>query len=185
MAVGFGLHGRFELGPALALSVAYALATRVRFEAGAGWGDASQLILVPMLFVIPAPVVPAFVALGLFMATLVGVVRGTVHPDRLLRASQNLYAAGPALVFAVAGVHGAVWSKAPFVVAAFAAQVVLDLAPSTLREWIALGVPPRIQLSVVARVYMVDALLTPIGFIAALAAGDQPYRVLLILPLVG
>jgi putative nucleotidyltransferase with HDIG domain len=59
-----------------------------------------------------------------------------------------------------------------------------DILASTMREWLALGIPPRWQLAVMARVYMVDALLTPIAVMAAIAAGGDPYRVLLVLPVI-
>src|SRR5438552_2086309 len=38
-------------GPTLALVLAYAIATRVRFHVGAGFMSPTQVILVPMLFV--------------------------------------------------------------------------------------------------------------------------------------
>src|SRR5437667_263307 len=79
--------------------------------------------------------------------------------DRLFRVGQNLYAVGPALVFAVAGVNGGTWSDAPLLVPAFAAQVVLNLVPTTLHARIALGIPPRVHLAVLRRVFLVDALL--------------------------
>jgi putative nucleotidyltransferase with HDIG domain len=40
-----------------------------------------------------------------------------------------------------------------------------------------------VQAAVLARVYMVDALLTPVGLLAAFGAQDEPYRTLLVLPL--
>jgi putative nucleotidyltransferase with HDIG domain len=43
----------------------------------------------------------------------------------------------------------------------------------------------RIQFAVLARVYMVDAMLTPVGLMAAFAAQDNAYRTLLVLPLIG
>jgi HD-GYP domain-containing protein (c-di-GMP phosphodiesterase class II) len=184
IAAGFEWNRSFDLGPALCLTLVYALASRARFELGAGWGDCSQLVLVPMLFEIPAPLVPVFVAAGLFLSTLIDVVRGRVHPDRLLIFAGNLYAVGPALVFAIAHVENPSWSDAAIYLGAFGAQIASDLLPTTLREWMVNGVAPRIHLSVLERVYMVDTLLTPIGLLAAFAAGDEPYRVLLILPLI-
>src|SRR5260370_494925 len=66
-----------------------------------------------------------------------------------------------------------------------AAQVVVDLAVSTVREWAALGVSPRLQAAVLVRVYAVDALLTPIGVLAAAATVDNDYYALIVLPLIG
>jgi len=184
MAFAFEQNVSFELGPAVVLTVAYALASRVRFEVGAGFGDCSQLVFVPMLFFIPAALVPVFVAAGLFLSTLVDVLRGSVHHDRLLLFAGNLYAVGPALVFAIAGVGEPTWSDGLIYLAAFAAQIAFDLVPTTLREWMVNGVPPRIHLNVLTRIYLVDTLLSPIGLMVAIAAGDEPYRVLFVLPLI-
>ena len=53
----------------------------------------------------------------------------------------------------------------------------------TTREWLVLGVAPRLQLRMTGLVFLVDALLTPIGLLAALAAQDEPMAFLLVLPL--
>src|SRR6476660_5371760 len=91
-------------GPTIALVIAYALATRVRFHVGAGFMSPTQVILVPMLFVVPEPWIPALVALGFLLGRLPDLVRGRVHPDRALSAvADAAYSVGPALVFAAAG----------------------------------------------------------------------------------
>src|SRR2546427_494815 len=79
---------------------------------------------------------------------------GRVHPDRALSAvADAAYSVGPALVFAAAGVDTFDWGDGAIFAAAFAAQVVVDLAVSTVREWAALGVSPRLQAAVLIRVY--------------------------------
>jgi HD-GYP domain-containing protein (c-di-GMP phosphodiesterase class II) len=61
----------------------------------------------------------------------------------------------------------------------------VDFVLSPLRLWLARGISPEIQFAVLGRVYMVDALLTPVGLMAAFAAQGNPYRTLLVLPLIG
>ena len=51
------------------------------------------------------------------------------------------------------------------------------------REWFGVGVAPRALVPVLARVYLVDLLLAPIGFLAALAAVDEPFGFVAVLPL--
>jgi HD-GYP domain-containing protein (c-di-GMP phosphodiesterase class II) len=173
-----------DLGQAAAYTVAYALACRVRFHVGAGYMTPLQLVLVPMLFVLPVATVPLFVALGFTLARVPDWIAGRAHGDRGLAAFADAWhAVGPALVFAAAGITHPDWHDGPWYVAAFGAQVLTDVVASTTREWAALGVSPRIQLPVLARIYMVDALLAPIGLLAAFAADGQPYRGLLVLPL--
>jgi HD-GYP domain-containing protein (c-di-GMP phosphodiesterase class II) len=62
--------------------------------------------------------------------------------------------------------------------------MLFDVMASTIREWVATGLGPRLHIRVMTRVYMVDALLWPIGLFVAFAAEDAPYRALLVLPLV-
>ena len=45
-------------GTVLALIAVYAVASQVEFEVGAGWAVPTQLLLVPMLFVLPVATVP-------------------------------------------------------------------------------------------------------------------------------
>jgi putative nucleotidyltransferase with HDIG domain len=183
MVAAFGV-GDFSLGPALALTAAYVLASRVRFDVGAGYVDPSQLVLVPMLFVIPPALVPAFVLLGLALSRVPDVLAGRVHPDRVVMPGAAWYSVGPALVFAAANVDPAGdWADAPIYLLAFAAQVVVDVVVNTIRERVALGIAPSIQIVVLARAYLVDLLLTPIGVMAVVAAQGHAYRALLVLPL--
>ena len=61
-----------ELDPwlAAALVAAYALGSRVRFYVGANYTVPTQVVLVPMLFVLPTPLVPALVALAQLVSVL-------------------------------------------------------------------------------------------------------------------
>jgi len=69
--------------------------------------------------------------------------------------------------------------------AAFGAQTLFDVGSSTLRSWLGLGVPPDLQPELLGWVTLVDALLSPIGLLAAMAAAQEPYSALLVLPLAG
>jgi HD-GYP domain-containing protein (c-di-GMP phosphodiesterase class II) len=73
----------------------------------------------------------------------------------------------------------------PIYVAALGAQFALDYGSAALREWSALGVPPKVQLRAMGWVYMIDSGLATIGLAVAFAATDSPYGVVLAIPLVG
>jgi HD-GYP domain-containing protein (c-di-GMP phosphodiesterase class II) len=185
IALAFDDPRELDFGVAAALTLAFALAARVRFDVGPGYTTPVQLILWPMLFELPAAAVPACVAIGYMLSKLPDLQSGRVHPDRVFVAAADAwFAVGPAIVFAAAGLTSPDWSDVPWYLLAFAAQAGCDLAASTIRVYLGLGVPPQMQLRVLVRVWMVDLLLAPVGLLAAFAAEGAPYRSLLLLPLI-
>ena len=162
----------------------YALVSRIEFPIGAGYVVPSYLVLVPMLVLLPPGVVPLLVAAGLMLGALGQWAAGHGGPERVLFSIPDAWhAVGPALVLiAFAGVDGGP-GQALVYLGAFAAACLFDLVSATLREAAAMDVPPRVQIRVLARVWLVDACLAPIGLLAAQSALDAPVRVLLVLPL--
>ncbi|MEA2195502.1 MAG: hypothetical protein QOG42_1936, partial [Solirubrobacteraceae bacterium] len=169
----------------LALIVAIAIASRVEFDAGAGYVTPVQLVFVPILFVADPAWAPLLVAAGLVLSRLVEASRGGSVPRHALVAIGNAwFAMGPALVLVIAGVDAPVWERWPVYVAALASQFLADGVAGIAREWLVLGVPPRLQLRMMGLVFLVDILLTPVGLLAALTAQKEPFAFLLVLPLV-
>jgi putative nucleotidyltransferase with HDIG domain len=173
------------LGVVVGLVIAMALVTRVQFDVGAGFVSPLQLVLVPALFVVHPAWAPVVVAAGLVLARLGDVVRDR-NPERLLVAIGNSwFAVGPALVLAAGDVTTPAIEHWPLYLLALASQFAGDTATGIAREWLVLGVPPRLQLRMTGLVFLVDILLTPIGLLAALVAQDAPLAFLLVLPLAG
>jgi HD-GYP domain-containing protein (c-di-GMP phosphodiesterase class II) len=171
---------------ALALIAAYALTARVRFAVGYGFTVPTQIVFVPMLFLLPAGLVPLCVVLAEVLGDLPEYARRR-HPSRmLLSVGDGWHAVGPALVIGLAGIVTPSLSDWPVLLLALAAQLVFDFATSTVRQWLWLGVPPGLQPRLFAWVALVDVLLSPIGLLAAMAAAaDKGYAALLVLPLAG
>ena len=96
--------------------------------------------------------------------------RGRLHPQRLLWVlSDAWFAVGPAVVFLLAGVRRAPsWSDWPIYLAR-ARRAVRAATCSARRR--ANGSPtasrPKLQLDVLREVWLVDALLAPVGLLAA------------------
>lgn len=175
-----------DLPLALALVGAYALVGRVRFAARYGFTVPTQLIFVPMLFLLPVGAVPLFVAAAIVLGSLPEYLNGRLHHRRALVAlSDSWHAVGPALVLGLAGSPEPSLSQWPILLAALGSQLVLDHLVSRLCEWIGLGISPRIEPAPLAWIALVDVLLSPIGLLAAIAATVEPYAVLLVLPLAG
>jgi hypothetical protein len=124
----------------------------------------TELILVPMLFVLPVGLVPLAVAAGVVVGSLDEHVRGSLSLPRVgMRVVFAWYAVGPALVLGLAGERGPQLSDWPLYVVALLSQFVLDTLCAAGREWLALGVRPSVQLRAMVWVYAIDAGLAPSG----------------------
>jgi HD-GYP domain-containing protein (c-di-GMP phosphodiesterase class II) len=170
----------------LALVGAYALAYNVEFEVGPGLAVATQLVFVPMLFLLPLELVPLAVAAGVMLGNVLELAGGRIRLERVLgRLGEATYSLGPVLVLAAAGAPAA-GEATPLVLAlALAAQFAFDFLHASSHTKIALGLSPRVFLRDLSVAWAVDCTLAPVGFLAALAAQDHPALVLLVLPLVG
>jgi diguanylate cyclase (GGDEF)-like protein len=169
---------------AAALIVSLALASRVRLYVGAGSALPTQLVLVPMLFLLPPAAVPACVAVGIVLGDAVDVARRRAHPERLIAGVPDAWnAVGPALVFAAAGSPEPGPADWGVLVFALLAQCLTDVLATTFRESLGRGIAPASQLRVLGAVYLIDVCLTPVGLAIAIACSSRPYAFLLVLPL--
>jgi HD-GYP domain-containing protein (c-di-GMP phosphodiesterase class II) len=166
---------------------AYVFAYRLEFEINTGSAVPTQLVLVPMLFVLPLGLVPLVVAGSIVLASLIDAARGLIHPERILLqvGSNAWHSVGPVLVLGLAGEAPPELSSWPLYAAALLAQFAFDFAAPALREWAVLGVPPKLQLRQMTSVYLIDAGLAPVGLAIAFAAVESPTGVALALPLIG
>jgi HD-GYP domain-containing protein (c-di-GMP phosphodiesterase class II) len=163
----------------------YGALSRVGFETGVGYAIPVQLVLVPMLFVLPLPWVPFCVAAG-YLLRDPRRLRQMTLPRASLRLVSSWHALGPAVVLALAAAPGdrfPHWSAWPVYVGALAAQIALDSAVTWVREE-GLGAP-HLPLRTQGFTYAVDAGLAPIGLLVAFATADHPALVVVVLPLVG
>ena len=171
---------------AILLVVLFAAASCVKLEDWLGHTDTSQIVIVPMLYFLPCAVVPLAVCCGLLLGHLPDYIRGRRHPSRaLLSLGNSWYAIAPALVFAFGSGGDPDLSDWPLLAAALGAQFALDSMVSTARDWIGLGVPPRMQPRLLAWVFLADACLAAVGLFAALIVVQEPAALLLLVPLPG
>jgi HD-GYP domain-containing protein (c-di-GMP phosphodiesterase class II) len=167
------------------LVVCFAVLAHVRFDVGAGFTVPTQLLFVPMLFLLPPQIVPAVVAAGFMLADVPRVVRDGLPIGRLaLRLGDSWFSVGPALLLALHGGGGARVGDWWLYAAALATQLAGDFVASWVRDAIhGDGASPREQLLEARWVYTVDALLSSVGLLAAFAAEGRPALVVLVLPL--
>lgn len=178
------LHWERPFRPATAvlLVLTLALVSRIEFEIGTGSVVPTQLVLVPMLLLLPAPVVPICVAAGYVLGGVVDHTQGRRHLQRLaVLLGSCWHAVGPALLLSLFASPTSRWSQWPLYLGALAAQFALDFASSAGREWLAFRISPRKLLPFFRWVYTVDALLAPVGFLAARESETTRYAFLLAL----
>ena len=165
--------------------VSYAIASRIDFEIGTGSAVPTQLVLIPMLALLPVKYVPLCVLVGLLLGGIPEYVRGQVPIDRsLLRFVNSWHAVGPALVLIAAGEPQPTPSHLPVWAAALAAQFAFDFGSTALRDSLGLGVAPLSLVRFMVWIWTVDLALTPVAILAALGCRDQPWLIAFTLPLI-
>jgi HD-GYP domain-containing protein (c-di-GMP phosphodiesterase class II) len=170
----------------VAYIVSYALASRIDFEIGTGSAVPTQLVLVPMLALLPVQYVPLCVLAGLLLGGVPEYMRGRVPLERsLLRFVNSWHAVGPALVLVLAGQPQPTSRHLPVYALALAAQFVFDFGSTALRDRLGLGVSPLSLLRFMVWIWAVDFALTPIALLAALGSRPHPLLVVFTLPLIG
>ena len=170
----------------LAFGVAYFLVEGIQFSSGAGWAVPTQLMLVPMLLLLPTRLVPLVVATAMVASSLRDTARDGIAPERaLLAVADAWFALSPAVVIVAFGAQVPELSHWPAYVAALAAQLVVNSAVFAARSAMGgVAAPVRELMHDMRIAHRVDILLSPIGFLAALAATSTPLAGLLVLALI-
>jgi putative nucleotidyltransferase with HDIG domain len=169
---------------ALAFVAAYVVAGRIEFTVGAGFAIPTQLVFVPMLLLLPTPLVPLLVALANVVSAVWGVRSEGMAPGRVLFApGDSTFALAPAVVIVAFGAQLPTWAHLPVYALAFGAQLGGDALLYGVRGRITYGLRLRETIAELRLGARVDALLTPVGLLAAFGAADAPGGALLVLAL--
>jgi len=186
LAVLVGSPREAALTTLVAFVVSYAIASRIDFEIGTGATVPTQLVLVPMLALLPVQYVPLCVLAGLLLGGLPEYVRGRVPLERsALRFVNSWHAVGPALVLVFTGQPEPTPRHLPVYALALAVQFAFDFGSTALRDRLGLGVSPLSLLRFMVWIWAVDFALTPIALLAALGCRSHPTLVVFTLPLIG
>jgi putative nucleotidyltransferase with HDIG domain len=174
----------FDAPLAACLVAAYAVLASTDFRTGTGVVVPTQIVFVPMLLLLPTPVVPLLVAAAVVLSSSAQAIRGRVAPARVpFGVADAWFAVGPAAVLVALGAQTPDWGDAPAYAAALAAQFACDGVVTFLRARRD-GARLTEVLGELRQGYRFDALLAPVGLLAAFGAADAPYTTLLVLPLV-
>jgi putative nucleotidyltransferase with HDIG domain len=180
LAIAAPWHRSVPVGGLVALLAAWTVVERVKFPVAGGWTRPTMLVFVPMLFVLPTPIVPLIAMGAMLLRALPDFVRGRARPVMVpALIGDAWFSIGPVLVIVLFGADTFSWSHWPVYVLALAAQIAFDLTATIGRCWFAEGISPRVQLPLLAWVYLVDVALAPLGLVIAASAVVRPGLALL------
>ena len=187
MALYLGSPRSLDVVTVATLGVAYVIACRAKFDIADGYTVPTELVLVPMLFLLPTPVVPLVVSLSWLLGRLIDYATGRTSVHRAFHVFGDCWhAVGPALVIALAGAQVFSWDSWPVYLLALLAQFAFDFAAAAVRARLIDGASPATVLRMIVPVYGLDAALAPVGLLAAAAAvALGPGVALLVIPLAG
>ena len=174
----------FAVLPALLCLALFVIATRVEFDTPFGFTVATQLAFIPLVFALPVVLAPMVVVLGFLLAAIPDLRKGSLRPSRLIKCVGNAwFSIGPVAVFAIAQIqprHASGW----LLLAALAAQFLVDLVAAWIRFSIAHGVRLREHLGN-SWVYLIDLALSGVGLAVAEEVHGAGYAPLAVLPILG
>lgn len=171
---------------AIVMVGAYAIASRVDYPIATGVAVPTQLFLVALFSEADARLVPLLAMAGLMLGTTAMVGLGRSRWDRLVMAGGDaMHVLGPAVVLTVAGHTDATTAPWEILLLAFAGQCAVEFGSSSIRDWVILGLRPRVEALVALQVWAVDAALTPVAIMAVVTADAHgiPWAPLMLLPL--
>ena len=143
-----------------AFALVYAALSRVEFRLGDGMILPTQLLLLPMLLLLPTPFVPLLIVAAQVASATLNLALGRISPQRIVLAVNDAaFALAPAIVLIALDAETPHWSLWPAYLAALLAQFAADAIREPLRSWLACGLHPRVVLAEMAQTYRVDALL--------------------------
>jgi HD-GYP domain-containing protein (c-di-GMP phosphodiesterase class II) len=184
MAVLMPWRQPLEPATLVVLVIAYVIACQAQFDVADGYTVPTELVLVPMLFLLPPPLVPLIVSLAWASGRVVDHARGRISVYRAFHVfGDSWHAVGPALVLGLAATPFS-WSDWPIFIAALTAQFAFDFGATAIRQRLIDGAAPWSQLRLLLSVYGLDAALAPIGLLVAFTAIEVGAWVsLLVVPL--
>src|SRR5919109_959301 len=158
----------------VALLIGHAAVSQVRFEFGMGFVVPEQLVVIPMLLLLPLPWVPVLIAAAGALGLIPDFIRGSWAKDRWLKPIADSWSyLTPVLILAALAPGPPELSSAPVYALAIAAQLLTDFAQAVIRNWLLDGVPVKELARIFFGATRVELVLSPIALVATLAAYQE------------
>ena len=127
-----------------ALLLGHAAVSQVRFEFGMGFVVPEQLVVIPMLLLLPLPYVPVLIAVAGALGLVPDFIKGSWAKDRWLKPIADSWSyLAPVLILAAFAPGPPELSSAPIYALAIVAQLATDFAQAVIRNALLDGVPVR------------------------------------------
>jgi HD-GYP domain-containing protein (c-di-GMP phosphodiesterase class II) len=178
-------HDRpFHLPTVVALVLLTALTMRAQFEIGSGVASPVTLAIVPMLFLAPLHLVPLLVPLGQVISRIPDFVTKRAHFDRWLFSLSDWWPIlGPVLLLGLFAPGPPSADHIGIYIAALASEVVLGIANVVIGDVLMYGVSSFQALRIAGWAYGIGMILTPVAYMVAVVAQEEPLAVFAVVPL--
>jgi HD-GYP domain-containing protein (c-di-GMP phosphodiesterase class II) len=168
----------------LALVLLVALTMRAQFEIGPGVSSPAVLAIVPMLFLAPLHLVPLLVPLGQVISRIPDFVTRRAHVDRWLFALADAWPTlGSVVVLGLFAQGPPDADKVPIYLAAVLAEMVLGFANVVIGDMLMYGVPSMQAVRIAGWAYGIGVILTPVAYVTAVVAVNDPIALATVVPL--
>lgn len=171
----------------IALVVAAAAASLVRFDIGTGSTSPVHILYVGLWVTVPPGWLPIMLGAAFVLGGIVERLRtdpGTPFWHVFANMVDGWTAVGPALVIWAFGPLEPTAEGFPLFAAAFAAEALLGISSNLAFNWFNHGLRPSAILGTSLWVVAVDTALAPVGFFGAVMVAQEPLFILGLLPLV-
>jgi HD-GYP domain-containing protein (c-di-GMP phosphodiesterase class II) len=173
-----------HLGTVVALVLLAAVTMRAQFEIGSGVASPTALAIVPMLFLAPLHLVPLLVPLAQIISRIPDWVTKRAHIDRWLFALSDWWPIlGPVLLLGLFAPGPPSRENVGIYIAALASEVVLGSANVVIGDVLLYGVSSFQALRIAGWAYGIGMILTPVAYMVAVVAQDEPLAAFAVVPL--
>jgi HD-GYP domain-containing protein (c-di-GMP phosphodiesterase class II) len=178
-------HDRpLHLGTVVALVLLVAATMRAQFEIGPGVASPASLAIVPLLFLAPLHLVPLLVPLGQVISRIPDFVTKRAHVDRWLYSLADQWPTlGPVLILGLFAPGPPSAEHLGIYIAALASEMLLGVINVVIGDVLIYGVPSMQALKIAGWAYGIGMILTPVAYMTAVVATQEPIALATVVPL--
>jgi HD-GYP domain-containing protein (c-di-GMP phosphodiesterase class II) len=178
-------HDRpFEAGTVVGLVLLLALTMRAQFEIGPGVASPASLAIVPMFFLAPLHLVPLLVPLAQVISRIPDFATKKAHVDRWMWSLADAWPTlGPVLILGLFAPGPPSSEHIDIYILALASEMVLGMINVLIGDVLIYGVSSVQALKIAGWAYGIGMILTPVAYMTAVVATEEPLALATVVPL--